>query len=139
MTNSIRHSGIVDKVEDGCIKVRIVQMVACASCKIAGHCNVSEGKEKIVDVYGNSPEVTAGDQVMVVASQKTGFLGVFLSSVVPLLILVIVLAVVLFFTGSEPLSAMSALFSLVPYYCILYILRDKIRTQLSFRIETVPY
>lgn len=138
MTNSIRHSGIVDKVEDGCIKVRIVQMAACSSCKIAGHCNVSEGKDKIVDVYGNSPEVSAGDRVMVVASQKTGFLGVFLSSVVPLLILVMVLAVVLFFTGNEPLSALSALVSLVPYYYILYVSRNKIRKRLSFHIEAMP-
>ena len=50
MSTDIKHCGVVDEVEDGCVKVRIVQSSACASCKVASHCNASENKEKVVEV-----------------------------------------------------------------------------------------
>lgn len=75
MSTNIKHCGVVDKVLDGCIKVRIVQSSACASCKVASHCNASENKEKIVDVYDdNTSQFVVGDNVIIIASQKTGFL-----------------------------------------------------------------
>lgn len=135
MSANIKHSGVVDEISDGCIKVRIVQSSACASCKVAGHCNASESKEKIVDVYSATGRFAVGDNVIVTASQRTGFLAVFLSSVIPLFLLIAVLASVLAATGSEAAAALSSLGALVPYYLILYILRDKIRSRLSFRIE----
>ena len=47
MSNKIKHNGVVDGVEDGCVRVRILQSSACSACKVAAHCNTSETKEKI--------------------------------------------------------------------------------------------
>lgn len=136
MNVNIKHHGIVDDVTDDCVKVRIVQSSACASCKVAGHCNASESKEKIVEVYTpDARRYSVGDSVVVIASQRTGLLAVFLSSVVPLVLLVTVLAVTLAITGSEPAAAAAGLCSLVPYYAVLYLFRNKIRARLSFSIE----
>lgn len=136
MKNNIKHLGVVDSIEGECIKVRIVQASACSSCKIAGHCNASESKEKIVDIYGKKLwNVKKGDEVIVMASQRTGFLAVFLSSVVPLIILVSVLALAFFLTGNEAFAALLSLLSLIPYYFIIYLLREKIRMRLSFYID----
>lgn len=134
--NNIKHLGVVDSIEGECIKVRIVQTASCSSCKIAGHCNASENKEKIVDIYDkNLRNVRKGDKVIVIASQKTGFLAVFLSSVIPLIILVSVLALAFFITYDEAFAAVVSLLSLIPYYFIIYLLREKIRVQLSFHID----
>lgn len=136
MKNNIKHLGVVDSIEGECIKVRIVQASACSSCKIAGHCNASESKEKIVDIYDKKLwNVKKGDKVIVMASQRTGFLAVFLSSVVPLIILVSVLALAFFLTGNEAFAALVSLLSLIPYYFIIYLLREKIRMRLSFYID----
>lgn len=136
MKNNIKHLGVVDSIEGECIKVRIVQASACSSCKIAGHCNASESKEKIVDIYDKKLwNVKKGDKVIVMASQRTGFLAVFLSSVVPLIILVFVLALAFFLTGNEAFAALVSLLSLIPYYFIIYLLREKIRMRLSFYID----
>ena len=136
MGADIRHCGVVDDVTDGCVKVRIVQSSACASCKVAGHCNASESKEKIVDVYErDARKFAVGDNVVVVASSRMGMFAVLLSSVIPLFLLVAVLAAVLAATGSEAAAALSSLGALVPYYLILYMLRDKVRSRLSFSIE----
>ena len=54
MSTKISHSGIVESIEDGCVKVRIVQTSACAACKVAGYCNAADSKEKSVDVFGDA-------------------------------------------------------------------------------------
>ena len=136
MSTDIKHCGVVDGIEDGRVKVRIIQSSACASCKVASHCNASENKEKIVEVYGAlTSGLTVGDNVVVVASQRVGTLAVVLSSVIPLFILIAVLACVLALTGSEAVAALSSIGALLPYYLILYMCRERIRSRLSFRIE----
>lgn len=136
MSLDIKHCGVVDEIEGDRVKVRIVQSSACASCKVASHCNASENKEKIVEVFvGDTSRYAVGDDVLVVASQRMGTFAVVLSSVVPLFIIVAVLACVLAVTGSEPVAALSSIAALAPYYLILYMCRDKIRARLSFKIE----
>lgn len=138
MNNEIRHLGIVDKVDVGLIKVRIIQTSACLSCKMSGNCNASESKEKVVDVYSdNHYGLKTGDSVVVIASQRTGFFAVLLSSVIPLIILVAVLAIAFVITQSEISAALFSLCSLIPYYFILYCVREKIRVRLSFHIDTL--
>jgi len=135
MNTSIKHCGIVDEISDRCIKVRIVQSSACASCKVASHCNASESKEKIVEVYDdNSKLFSVGDNVVVMASTKVGLFAVFLSSVIPLFLLIVTLATVLAITNNEVYAALSSIGILIPYYIILYIFKDRIRSRLSFKI-----
>lgn len=136
ISTNIRHSGVVDEITDDCVKVRIVQSSACVSCKVAGHCNASESKEKIIEVSGGDVSgLKVGDGVVVVASQRSGLLAVLLSSVIPLFLLIAVLFVTLQFTGSEVTAASASLLSLLPYYLIIYMCREKIRTRLMFRLE----
>lgn len=136
MKNKIKHLGVVDNIDNGKIKVRIIQTSACSSCKMSGNCNASESKEKIVDVYDNNLHgLKKGDEVVVVASQQTGLLAVLLSSVIPLFILIVVLAVAFVVTESELYAALFSLCSLVPYYFVLYCVREKIRVKLSFHID----
>lgn len=134
--NGIKHLGVVDEIEDGCVKVRIVQTSACATCQAAGHCTASESKEKVVDVYDeNLSNLKKGDSVVVVASRRTGFLAVLLSSVLPLVLLVAALVLAMTITGNEMYAALISIATLIPYYLIIYMLRGKIRTQLSFHID----
>ena len=136
MNKDIKHSGVVEDVTAEFTRVRIVQSSACASCKVASRCHASESKEKTVDVLGDYTGLCAvGDSVVVVASQRAGMFAVTLSSVVPLALVIAVLVSVLLITGSEPVAALSALLSLIPYYILLYLFRDKIRSRLTFRIE----
>lgn len=136
MSTNIKHCGVVDKVLDGCIKVRIVQSSACASCKVASHCNASENKEKIVDVYDdNTSQFVVGDNVIIIASQKTGFFAVFLSSIIPLFLLITMLITVFVITNNEAYAALGSIGILILYYFALYIFKDKIRSRLSFKIE----
>ena len=132
----ISHSGIVESVADGCVKVRILQVSACGACKVAGHCHAAESKEKIVEVCcRDTSAYTSGQEVTVSTTGAVASRALLLGFGVPFLVLVGVLVVVLLLTGNEGLSALSGLAALVPYYGILYLCRDRISRQLTFYLE----
>jgi sigma-E factor negative regulatory protein RseC len=136
MSNKIKHSGVVEKIMDDCIQVRIVQTSACAACKVAGYCNASESKEKLIDVYhADSHRLNVGDAVTVTASTEVAAHALLLGFGLPFVVMVAVLVVVLQTTGNEGRAALSGLLALVPYYAVLYLFRNRLRDKLSFSIE----
>ena len=137
MSTKISHSGIVESIEDGCVKVRIVQTSACAACKVAGYCNAAESKEKIVDVFGDATakELAVGQQVTVTTSGQVAAKALIWGFGLPFVLMVAVLVLVLWLTGSEGKAALSGLAALVPYYILLWLLRNRMRQQLAFSIE----
>lgn len=136
MSNKISHAGVIDRIEGDCVKVRIVQTSACAACKVASHCNASESKEKIVDVICcDTAKYATGQEVVVSASKEVANRALLLGFGIPLFLMVVVLLIVLRWTGDEGIAALASLGALIPYYIILWLLRDSIRQQVSFRIE----
>ena len=136
MGNRISHSGIVESIQNGCVKVRIVQTSACAACKVASHCNAVESKVKLVDVFCcDTAKYRTGQEVTVWASRDVANKALFLGFGMPLLLLLCVLVVVLYLTHNEGLAALVALGSLIPHYMILWLCKDRIRQQVSFRLE----
>lgn len=137
MSNKIKHKGVVDGVEEGCVRVRILQSSACSACKVASHCNASETKEKIIEVQvADAVKYQLGDSVVVVADTTVGFRASLYGYLLPLLLMVVVLVAVLKITQSEGYAAVSALGILIPYYIGLYLLRNKLRNKLSFSLES---
>lgn len=136
MSNKIKHAGVVDGVEGECVRVRILQSSACSACKVAAHCNASETKEKIIDVMdADASHYQKGGQVMVVADTAVGFRASLYGYLLPLILMVVTLVGVLAATHSEGLAALSALGILMPYYVLLFLMRNKLRNRLSFTLE----
>ena len=136
MQTKISHSGIIESIAEGCVKVRILQTSACAACKVAGHCNASESKEKIVDVFcSDVSSYRVGESVVVCASRDVANRALLLGFGVPFLVLVGVLILTLYITGNEGVAAMAGLIALVPYYLVLYAFRSHIQRRLAFYIE----
>ena len=135
MSTKISHSGIIESIDEGCIHVRIVQTSACAACKVAGYCNAAESKEKIVDVYKPAGNLKVGDVVTVTASSQIATQALLYGFAYPFVLLVVVLVVVLWLTGNEAKAGVSALASLLPYYGVLYLFRDRHRERFAFDIE----
>ena len=146
MSNRISHSGVIQSIKDGCIKVQIVQTSACAACKVASHCrstlshgsskNAAESKLKLVDVLGaDTKKYEVGQQVTVWASKDVANQALLLGFGAPFLILICVLMVALKLTDNEGVAALTALGSLVPYYVALWLMRGKIQQRISFNLE----
>jgi len=136
MDTQIKHSGTIESISDDCVKVRIIQQEACSACKVAAHCNASGAKMKIVDVYNaDTNGLKVGQAVTVTARRAVGMRAVALAFGIPFMVLLIVIFGVSYLTGNETLAALCGLLSLVPYYFLIYLFRNKIREQMSFYIE----
>ena len=137
MSNKIRHEGVIDSIDEGCVHVRILQTSACAACKVAGYCNAAEAKEKIVDGFCNprERELLPGQPVTVSASGDVAARALLWAFGIPFVLLVTILVIVLWQTGDEGIAALSALLSLIPYYGLLYLMRHRMQRQMAFTIE----
>lgn len=149
MSNKIKHSGVIDRVTGDCVKVRIVQTTACAGCKIADHCHAdysptqgggstSEARVKLVDVY--DPEaarrVNVGDQVVVSATSQVAGRALLLGFGLPFLLMVGTLVAALWLSYGEATAALASVLVLLPYYLLLWLLRDRISRRITFQLET---
>ena len=138
MTNIIEHRGIVENINGSHIQVRIVQTSACSTCSIKGHCNASESKEKLIDVYDqNATDFHIGQNVMVMGTTSMGMQAVILAFGVPFIVLFITLYTTMQITDNELISALVGLSSLIPYYIILYINKGRLRKKFSFDIKPI--
>ena len=137
MNNTIKHKGIIDTVCNTHVTVRIVQSSACASCKVASHCNASESKEKLVDVWvtDSDRQWSIGEEVTVCAENRVVAKAMVYSFGIPFLLMFLTLVVSLQLGASEWLGALLALAVLPPYYFILYLFRSRLKREIVFTIE----
>ena len=136
MADLIKHRGIVEKIDGSHVVVRIVQTSACSTCSAKGLCNASESKEKQIDVYEVNPAYRIGEEVVLCGSTSMGMKAVFLAFGIPVLLLLAALFVTMRITdGDALLAATVALLAVVPYYVVLYLMKDKMNKTFSFVIE----
>ena len=140
MTDIIKHRGIVENINGFHIRVRIVQTSACSACSVKGHCNASESKKKLVDVFDTkASSYRVGEEVMLYGTTSMGMQAVFFGFLAsPFLILLAALFITMHLTGGDELkSAIISLLALAPYYFIIYICRGKLSKKFSFTLEPI--
>lgn len=136
MTDVIRHQGVIDSIEGAHLKVKILQTSACASCKALDMCKSSESKEHLIDVYDySSSSYSVGDEVTIEGATSYGVQAVLIAYVYPFIFLFIAtFATYYALDGNELVAASAGLGILVPYYLIIYMMRDKLTKKFSFTI-----
>ena len=135
MAQDIRHQGVIDSVEGQTVMVRITQSSACGGCQARNICRAAESKDKTVEVHcTDASGFKAGQTVTVSGAESLGMKAVAFAFGLPLLLLVAALVVAMAVSGSEKVAAIAALGVLVPYYVVLFLLRDRFRKDFQFRI-----
>lgn len=137
MENSIQHSGIVDHIDGNKIFVKITQQSACAGCHARSMCMASDSKEKMVEVIDYSGLLKQNDPVIICGRSSMGLQAVFFAFVIPLILVVAAIIVGLQLQWGEGLSAFVGLSLLVPYYFVIYLLRDKLKKQFVFTLKKI--
>jgi len=132
----IRHPGVVEKIEGQKITVRVVPQQACSACHSKASCSISGDGEKYIEVQSPfDSSVVPGEQVQVSMKLESGFKALLLGYIFPLILLVAVLFVLYYLSGSEALAALSSLITLILYYGLLYALRSKLQRKFTFVLE----
>ncbi|MCF0244672.1 MAG: SoxR reducing system RseC family protein [Bacteroidaceae bacterium] len=136
MDAKIRHEGVIISINGDIVQVQFAQRTACAHCEAKSHCNSSESKEKIVEVEcHDASSYSIGDNVIVFASQKVGYLAVLYGAVLPMAAMMAVTITFALTTKNELLAAFLGLGTLAAYFLCLYLMRGMLKRQLRFEIN----
>ena len=135
MKRFIQHRGVVKHAGDGRIVVCIEQQSACAACHAKSACLVSDKKEKLIEVKGESRQFAPGEEVMVVAQSSSGMLAVVLAFAVPFVLVVAAVFVAIRLSGDDGVGGLAGLAALAGYYALLYAFREKVGRRFSFSVS----
>lgn len=132
----IEHLGVIERIMSQSVIVNIAQEAACSACAAAQLCHSADKQEKNMEIpCADAAKYSIGQPVVIVGELGLGLRATFWAYVVPLVVLMAVLLIVARATGSEGWGAIAALLSLIPYYIILYILRDRMQRTFTFRLK----
>ena len=86
--NEITHRGKIIEITPDFTTVQIIVSSACSACHAKGLCGMSEDEEKVIMVPTDPYTVyQVGDEVQVMTKMSMGLKAVWISYVIPLLIL----------------------------------------------------
>jgi len=132
----IEHEGIVERISDRHVVVRITSMSACALCHAKSMCSTLDSKDKMIDVF-TKENVEQGQKVMVTCSQEQGFRAVGLAYLLPIILVIVVLAVTVLLTQNEKLAGTLSLAILIPYFVILRMMNNRLKKTFSYEIKPI--
>ena len=133
---TISHEGVVTKITDDELEIKILAQSACAACHAKSACGMGEQAEKILTVpRPKGKDFAIGQKVNVRMAIGQGNKAAVLAYLIPILLLLAVLFACLGLGVNEGLSALISIVALVPYYIVLYLKRDKLRKQFDYTIE----
>ncbi len=134
--DSIAHDGIIVEITPDFTTVEILSSSACASCHAKGLCGMSEEEKKLIMVPTDPYTVySEGQQVKVMTKKSMGLKAVWISYVIPLLILLILILSLSSVIGNEAYVGLAAIAGVALYYFVIWLLRDKLESEFVFYIE----
>ena len=134
--DTISHEGIVSKITDDEIEIKILAQSACAACHAKSACGMGEQAEKILTVpRPKGRDFALNQKVNVKMAIGQGNKAAVLAYLIPIVLLLAVLFVCLGLDMDERLAALISIVALVPYYIILYLKREKLKKQFLYIIE----
>ena len=134
-SESISHEGIVTRITDDELEIKILAQSACAACHAKSACGMGEQAEKILTVpKPKDRDFSLNQKVNVKMAIEQGNKAAVLAYLIPIILLLAVLFICLGLGLSEGLSALLGIIALIPYYIILYLLRDKLKKKFEYLI-----
>ena len=135
-TESISHEGVVTKITDDELEIKILAQSACAACHAKSACSMSEQAEKILTVpRPEGQEFQLLQKVNVRMAVGQGNKAAILAYLIPIILLLAVLFVCLGLGLGEGLAALISIVALVPYYIVLYLKRDALKKEFEYFIS----
>lgn len=136
----IEHTGIIERIDEKHMTVRIQQISACAGCHAKSICSSADKEEKIVDIRNYIGTYRVGQWVRLTGTSSMGLQAVLLAYVLPLFLMIAAMyaSQQWFFPQNEGLSALIALGSLAVYYPLLYLVRNPLQKKFVFEVSALP-
>ena len=116
--------------------VEILVNSACSECHAKGLCGMSETQEKVIslptDPYAS---YNVGDEVVLCTKMSMGMKAVWISYVIPLIILMILILSLSAVFDSEVVTGLASVGGVAVYYLMIWLLRDRLNNEFVFFIK----
>jgi len=133
---TISHEGIITRITDDELEIKILAQSACAACHAKSACGMGEQAEKTLTVpRPTNKDFALNQKVNVKMAIGQGNKAAVLAYLIPIILLLAVLFVCLGLGLSEGLSALISIVALIPYYIVLYMKRNKLKRQFDYIVE----
>lgn len=133
---TISHEGVVTKITNDELEIKILAQSACAACHAKSACGMGDQAEKILTVpRPKDKEFTLNQKVNVKMAVGQGNKAAILAYLIPVILLLAVLFACLGLGMKEGWAALVSIVALIPYYIVLYLKRDKLKNQFEYTIE----
>ena len=134
--NEIRHEGRIVEITPEFTTVEILVSSACAACHAKDLCGMSEAEEKVIMVPTDPyAQHNVGDKVTVMTKMSMGMKAVWISYVVPLIILMILILSLSEIFDSQLLCGLASLGGVAVYYFIIWLFRSRLQNEFGFYLE----
>ena len=132
----IARKGIVVDMDEQFISIEILCRSACASCRAKSFCSPGEEEIRVIEV-ANSGFTTydIGEKVKLKMSSTLGVKAVWISYVIPAVVLIFTIFATSFFGTSELASGLISIVAVAIYYFIIWLIKDKLSKEFVFKIE----
>ena len=140
MKNEIKHKAKVLEMTPDFTTVEIVVSSACSECHAKGLCGISEEEQKVISLP-TDPYATynVGDEVELCTKSTMGMKAVWISYVIPLMVLMILILslskVFAAYEQSEVIAGLGALAGVAVYYFVIWLLRGRLNNEFVFYIK----
>ena len=134
--NEIQHVGRIVEITPDFTTVQIIVSSACQSCHAKSLCGMSEDQEKII-MLPTDPYATynVGDEVQIATKMSMGMKAVWISYVIPLMVLMILILSLSAVFEKEYLRGLVAIAGVGVYYFIVWLFRGKLKNEFVFYIK----
>ena len=133
--NEITHPGRIVEITPDFTTVEITVSSACASCHAKGLCGMSEEEDKVIMVPTDPYTLRAvGDEVTVKTKLTMGLKAVWISYVIPLVILLILILSLSAVFEKEYMTGLVSIAGVALYYFGIWLFRDRLSNEFVFYI-----
>lgn len=129
----LEHFGLVTDARNGRVRISLVG-AGCSACH-KSLCMLGDSKAKEVEIFAQETSLKSGDEVIVRINPSSGYKAVALLYLVPFMLMIITLTGMSQLGYNEGLAGLGALLMLVPYYGLLYLFRNNLRSQCSIEVN----
>lgn len=131
--DTIKHEGIVSKISKNAITISLKGNVNCEGCKAQSACGVSDSNDKEIEIENPTQSFQLNETVDLVLNRELGLKAVFWAYVFPFILMFLVLILTSLFL-KEWIAGLVSLFVLVPYYFMLFVLKDTFKKAFQLSI-----
>ena len=126
--------GVIRSQQENIFCVEIISNSACSECHASATCTMMDRKTKMIELNAESG-YEIGETVLIEIANEQGLRAVLIGYFLPFIFMILMMVVVFYIFQNELLAGMASILILIPYYAVLFFLKNKLKKQFQFRLK----